>query len=295
MCSDRIRWLAVPGSRTHPGQALRPRWWPARRSSSRPGRLSDPPAQRPRRRQAGIYRSTPWPRGIIRAFRLQCPAMFLLADLVELVRRPFAALRTIDQRRSLAAGLVALGLSITLPAAVAELAALAPFRPPLNLGSLPSLTAQGADIYARWVYGHRFLLPIYGIAISFVLWVAAAGVIHLIARTLGGRGDFAGLAKLVGYAALVGLVALPVALVDALLKLQGATQAEAAFGQLAGFVAVAIFLWQNALLVIAARDHYAISTQRAVAAVIGPIGAVIVLALALIILGIVLAIIAQQT
>ena len=221
--------------------------------------------------------------------------MFLLADLVELVRRPFAALRTIDQRRSLAAGLVALGLSITLPAAVAELAALAPFRPPPNLGSLPSLTAQGADIYARWVYGHRFLLPIYGIVISFVLWVAAAGVIHLIARTLGGRGDFAGMAKLVGYAALVGLVALPVALVDALLKLQGATQAEAAFGQLAGFVAVAIFLWQNALLVIAARDHYAISTQRAVAAVIGPIGAVIVLALALIILGIVLAIIAQQT
>jgi len=103
------------------------------------------------------------------------------------------------------------------------------------------------------------------------------------------------MAKLVGYAALVGLVALPVALVDALLKLQGATQAEAAFGQLAGFVAVAIFLWQNALLVIAARDHYAISTQRAVAAVIGPIGAVIVLALALIILAIIFAILAQQT
>ena len=221
--------------------------------------------------------------------------MFLLADLVGLVRRPFTALRTIDQRRSLAAGLAALGLSITLPAAVAEVAALAPFRPPPSLGSLPSLTAQGADIYARWVYGHRFLLPIYGIAISFVLWVAAAGVIHLIARTLGGRGDFAGLAKLVGYAALVGLVALPVKLVDALLKLQGATQAEAAFGQLAGFVAVAIFLWQNALLVIAARDHYAISTQRAVAAVIGPIGAVIALALALIILGIIFAILAQQT
>ena len=221
--------------------------------------------------------------------------MFLLADLVGLVRRPFTALRTIDQRRSLAAGLAALGLSITLPAAVAEVAALAPFRPPPSLGSLPSLTAQGADIYARWVYGHRFLLPLYGIAISLILWVAAAGLIHVIARTLGGRGDFAGLAKLVGYAALVGLVALPVALVDALLKLQGATQAEAAFGQLAGFVAVAIFLWQNALLVIAARDHYAISTQRAVAAVIGPIGAVIALALALIILGIIFAILAQQT
>jgi len=221
--------------------------------------------------------------------------MFLLADLIELVRHPFAALRTIDQRRSLADGLMALGLSITSPAAVAEVAALAPFRPPPNLGSLPSLTAQGADIYARWVYTHRFLLPVYGIAISFVLWVAAAGLIHVIARTLGGRGDFTGLVKLVGYAALVGLVALPVALVDALLKLQGATGAESSFGQLAGLVAVGIFLWQNALLVIATRDHYAISTERAVAAVIGPIGGVIALALALVILGIILSIMTQQT
>jgi hypothetical protein len=57
---------------------------------------------------------------------------------------------------------------------------------------------------------------------------------------------------------------------------------------------VAVFLWQNALLVIATRDHYTISTERAVAAVVGPIGAVLVLFLALIILGIVLAIVAQQ-
>jgi hypothetical protein len=220
--------------------------------------------------------------------------MFLLADLVELVRRPFTALRAIDKRRRLADGLAALGLSLTLPAAVGELAALGPYRPPANLGSLPSLTAQGADIYARWVYMQRFVLPVYGIAISAILWGAAAGLIHVLARALGGRGDFAGLLKLVGYAALLGLVALPVALVDALLKLEGASRVELAFGQFAGLIAVGIFLWQNALLVIATRDHYALSTERAVAAVVGPIGVVFVLLLALIILGIVLAIVAQQ-
>jgi hypothetical protein len=221
--------------------------------------------------------------------------MFLWADLVDLVRHPFSALSLIDGRRRLADGLAALGLSMTLPAAVAELGALGPFRPPANLGSLPSLTAQGADIYARWVYMNRFVLPVYGIAISAVLWVVAAGLIHVIARTLGGRGDFAGLMKLVGYAALVGLVALPVAMIDALLKLQEGTRAEASFGQLASIVAVGIFLWQNALLVMATRRHYGISTERAVAAVVGPIGAVLVLVIALFFLAVVLTLIAQQS
>jgi hypothetical protein len=220
--------------------------------------------------------------------------MFLWADLVALVRHPFSALGLIDGRRRLAEGLLALGLSVTLPAAVAELAALGPYRPAANLASLPSLTAQGADIYARWVYMHRFLIPVYGIGVSLVLWIAAAGLIHLIARALGGRGNFAGLVKLLGYAALVGVVVLPVALVDALLKLKGNASLELAVGQLAGVLGIAIFLWQNALLVIAARQHYAISTERAVAAVIGPIGAVLVLVLALIILAIVVALVAQQ-
>jgi hypothetical protein len=220
--------------------------------------------------------------------------MFLWTDLAELVRHPFSALGVIDARRRLADGLLALALSVTLPAAVAELAALGPFRPPANLGSLPSLTAQGADIYARWVYMHRFLIPVYGIGVSLVVWIAAAGLIHAIARALGGHGNFAGLLKLLGYAALVGLVALPVALADALLKLQGNARAELAVAQVAGLLGVAIFLWQNALLVMATRQHYAISTERAVAAVIGPIGVVLVLVVALIILAIVLAIIAQQ-
>jgi hypothetical protein len=220
--------------------------------------------------------------------------MFLWADLVDLVRRPFTSLRVIDDRRRLRDGLLALALSVTLPALVSEFAALGPFRPPANLGSLPSLTAQGADIYARWVYQHRFVLPVYGVLISAVLWVAAAGLIHVIARTLGGHGDFFGYLKLAGFAALVGLVSLPLSVLDALLKVEGNARAELSIGQLLGLLGIAIFLWQNALLVFAARTHHGISTERAVVAVIGPIGAVAILAIALVILAVILAIIAQQ-
>lgn len=221
--------------------------------------------------------------------------MFLWADLVDLVRRPFTSLRLIDDRRRVRDGLLALALSVTLPALVTEFAALGPFRPPTNLGSLPSLTAQGVDIYARWVYQHRFALPLYGVLISAVLWVAAAGLIHVIARTLGGHGDFAGYLKLAGFAALVGLLSLPLSLLDALLKLQGNSRVELSIGQLLGLVGIGIFLWQNVLLVLAARMHYRISTERAVAAVIGPVGAVVVLAIALVILAVILTILAQQT
>src|SRR5207247_9090690 len=179
---------------------------PATRSSSRRGRAYEPPAQRSSDRRSGV---DPWRRGIIGCFRLQCRAMFLWTDLVELVRHPFSALRVIDARRSLAHGVGALALSLALPAALSELGALGPFRPPANLGSLPSLTAQGADIYARWVYQNRFALPVYGLVVSGGLWLLAAGLIHAIARALRGRGDFRGYLKLVGYTAFVGVITLP--------------------------------------------------------------------------------------
>ena len=217
--------------------------------------------------------------------------MFLWADLVELVRHPFSALRAIDARRRLADGLAALALSLALPAVLSELGALGPFRPPANLGTLPSLTAQGADIYARWVYQNRFVLPVYGLLFSGALWLLAAAVIHVIARALGGRGDFAGYLKLAGYVVLVGVIALPLALVDALLKIRGEARLELQAGQLLGLLGLAIFLWQNALLVLAARQHYGLPTERAVAAVVGPIGVVVVLVLALVILAVAFAII----
>jgi hypothetical protein len=220
--------------------------------------------------------------------------MWLWTDLTALVRQPLTAMRSIDARRRLPHGLLALALSVSLPATVAELAGFGPFRPPANPGSLPSLSAQGLDIYARWTYEQRFLLPVYGLLISLALWLAGAGLIHLVIRMLHGRGDFLGYLKLAGFAALVGLVALPVDVLDATFRVFGNARAELAAGQLAGLVGLAIFLWQNALLVLAARDHYGVSTGRAVGAVVGPIGCVLALAIALLVAVAILAVMLRQ-
>ena len=224
---------------------------------------------------------------------LESAAMF--ADMVTLIRRPLAGLNRIDSERPLSLGLVALALSVLLPAGVAELGALGPYRRPPNLAALPALTAQGADIYTRWSYAHRFALPVYGVLISLALWVLAAAVIHAIARTLRGRGTYSGFLKLAGYVALLGLVALPFGLLDAVARLAGDARLEMGTGQLAGLVSLAIFLWQNVLLIYAARQHYGISTERAVAAVVGPIGGVAVLGLTLVIVGAVLFVLSQSS
>ncbi len=212
----------------------------------------------------------------------------MFGDLLWLIRRPLPALASIERNQPLAAGLIALGLSIALPAAVSEVAALGPYRPAAQLGSLPSLTAQGADLYARWSYANRFLLPVYGVLISLLLWLIAVALIHGIARALQGRGTYLGFLKLAGYIALIGILALPFELIAAGARLGQNGLAEQSAGQLASLVALGVFLWQNVLLIYAAREHYGISTERAVAAVIGPIGGVAVLIVALVIVAAVL-------
>jgi hypothetical protein len=220
--------------------------------------------------------------------------MFLWADLVSIVRQPVAALRTIDRDRGLSAGIAALVLSVSVPAAVSELAALGPYRPAANLGSLGSLSALGVDIYTRWVYQHRFVLPVYGLVVSLALWFVAAGLIHVVARALDGKGAFLGYLKLAGYTALTGLVALPITLADAGLKIADNARVEPSVGQLAGLLGIAIFLWQNGLLVLAAREHYGVSLERAAAAVLGPIGCLIALAIAAVIVITVLTVVLRQ-
>jgi len=213
--------------------------------------------------------------------------MFLWADLAGMVLHPFQALPEIDRRRKLAEGALALALAVLVPALLAELGATAPYRPPAQLDSLPSLTTQGLDIYARWVYQHRFVIPAVGALASLGLWLLAALLIHAGARALNGSGSLSGLIKLVGFVALVGLITLPVSLLEALTRFSPNPSARASLASLESIVGLGIFLWQNFLLILAAQAHYGLSIGRSVTAVLGPIGCLLLLGLALVVLAVV--------
>ncbi|HEY0492546.1 MAG TPA: YIP1 family protein [Candidatus Dormibacteraeota bacterium] len=215
--------------------------------------------------------------------------MSLRADLAGLVLRPFQTLPEIDRRRRLSEGALALGVAVLLPFLLGEISAVAPYRPPAQLGSLPSLTSQGVDIYARWVYQHRFLIPAVGALASLLLWLLAATLIHMGARALKGSGSLSGLIKLVGFVSLLGLTALPFSALETFVRFLPNRAAEASLASLSSVVGLGIFLWQNFLLVGSVQGHYHLPLGRAVTAVLGPIGCLVILGIALLIAAVVAA------
>ncbi|HYM49678.1 MAG TPA: YIP1 family protein [Candidatus Limnocylindrales bacterium] len=218
--------------------------------------------------------------------------MFLLADPLGLLRRPAATLARIDQHRRLAHGLLGITVSVAIPALIAELDALARGGPaqgvPAVAGDLHLLSAA----FFGWVYAQRFILPLDDLVASLGLWLLAVSLVHLVAKRLGGRGAWAGYLGLSGSIALTGLLAAPVQLVEAVLRALGNAPAADSLGPVSGSLGIALFAWQNVLLVMAAARHYRLPTDRAVAAVVGPAAAIVALGVTLVVAGTVLALLA---
>ena len=211
--------------------------------------------------------------------------MLLLEDLTGLLARPRATLERIDGRRSLGYGLLGLGLSAALPAVVAELAALGPYSAPSGMAAAPGEIRLLSEAFFRWLYQARFVLPLADLTTGLGLWLLAAALIHWVARRLHGRGSLRGYLSLCGAIAMVGLLALPFSLAEALLRAAGHAGAADAVSPLFGSLGVLVFVWQNALLVLAAARHYGLPPDRALTAVIGPAAAVAVTLVALVIAG----------
>ncbi len=216
--------------------------------------------------------------------------MYLAGDVVFVLRHPFQALPLLDNRRRLRDGLVALALGVVLPALVQEFAALAPYRR-LTAPTTSPEAAVLTNLFNRWSYQERFRLPIYGVVAGLLLWLLAAALVHAVARALHGRGTFTAYLKLVGYVAFAGIVTLPLSALDAALKATGNPAAEGQLGSLLLLLSVGVFAWQNVLLILAAQAHYGLSMERASTAVLGPVGALVVLLIVVVVVATVLALV----
>src|SRR5437868_11373252 len=104
--------------------------------------------------------------------------MLLLQDALGLLRRPRATLARIDGRRGGGHGLTGICLSATLPALVAELAALGPYSGPAGLGAPPTEIRLLSEAFFRWLYQERFLLPLVDLLLGAALLLVAVALIH---------------------------------------------------------------------------------------------------------------------
>ena len=215
--------------------------------------------------------------------------MYLWSDFLQLIRHPVAALRTIRDRRRVRDGILAFAIASALATLASELDAIRPARPTTSLvGLSPTAAVIEAD-FLHWYYSQRFILPLVWLVVTAVFWVAAVAVIHLVVRALGGHGPLRGYLKLTGYIQLVGLCIVPVGLLSALTRLADQPRAAARIDAIFPLLALAVFVWENALYVVAAAGQYGMAPERATAAVVGPIGCGIallfVLAVAAVVVG----------
>lgn len=117
------------------------------------------------------------------------------------------------------------------------------------------------------------------VVVGFILWVVIAGILHVVAKILGGKGAFTEMLVLMGFAMLPNIFQAPIGLI-ALLS-GGLTGAFIAIG-LGGILAI----WVLILDVLAIREAHKFSTGRAIATLVLPFVVLIVLAFILIIVAI---------
>jgi len=125
--------------------------------------------------------------------------------------------------------------------------------------------------------------PIASVTLSvvagFIGWVVIAGIFHVAAKVLGGKGAFTEMLVLMGFAMLPNIFQAPIGLIA--IFSGGLTGALIAIG-LGGILAI----WVLILDVLAIREAHKFSTSRAIATLVLPFAVLVVLAFILMIVGI---------
>ena len=117
------------------------------------------------------------------------------------------------------------------------------------------------------------------VVVGFILWVVIAGILHVVAKVLGGKGAFTEMLVLMGFAMLPNIFQAPIGLIA--IFSGGLAGALIAIG-LGGILAI----WILILYVLAIREAHKFSTGRAIATLVLPFVVLMVLAFILIIVGI---------
>ncbi|NMX21701.1 hypothetical protein C5S30_04560 [ANME-1 cluster archaeon GoMg4] len=132
-------------------------------------------------------------------------------------------------------------------------------------------------------FEEMMLSPILSMTLSvvggFISWVVIAGILHIVAKVLGGEGAFTEMLVLMGFAMLPNIFQAPIGLVTLLSG--GLSGAFIAMG-LGGILTI----WVLILDVLAIREAHKFSTGRAIATLVLPFVILTVLAFILIIVGI---------
>ena len=114
---------------------------------------------------------------------------------------------------------------------------------------------------------------------GFILWVVIAGILHVVAKILGGKGAFTEMLVLMGFAMLPNIFQAPIGLIA--IFSGGLAGALIAIG-LGGILAI----WVLILDVLAIREAHKFSTGRAIATLVLPFVVLMVLVFILIIVAI---------
>ncbi|MCD6456440.1 MAG: YIP1 family protein [Methanophagales archaeon] len=114
------------------------------------------------------------------------------------------------------------------------------------------------------------------VVFGFILWVVIAGILHVVAKVLGGKGAFTETLVLMGFAMLPNIFQAPIGLIA--IFSGGLTGAFIAMG-LGGILAI----WVLILDVLAIREAHKFSMGRAIATLVLPFVVLMVLAFILII------------
>ena len=117
------------------------------------------------------------------------------------------------------------------------------------------------------------------VVVGFIGWVVIAGIFHVVAKILGGKGAFTEMLVLMGFAMLPNIFQAPIGLIA--IFSGGLAEAWIAIG-LGGILAI----WVLILDILAIREAHKFSTGRAIATLVLPFVVLMVLAFILIIVAI---------